>query len=662
MNPATRIVRLPDADLATIHFIHGLNDPVGGRVVARIRGHLKRRDRYPLARSLREPVGIREDVTGARRPVEEHWLHLRAWYRVRGVRELIVSGADILPAPLLAELLDFTSELDIATWLLCEEGPGHEWLTVVDGHGGTDEDAEPFLDRFGWPELPVPARYDTAHPRLPDALVLPGTAFVTFRDDLHTHLDSSLAARVDAVWRDAFHDARQFGDRDDLDREQVAAYLFARLQRCVGRAEKIVTLRAAEAGLFTRGWVVGLPRAVALGRCDVLPTTAERSPAGWALLFAYGQPFRAAACALYAAQVPLAVQAELRLGGIAEDGSTATLPDGTDVAIEPGAQVFLAAQRRVRELCGAKGSAKLFAWERDGDPIPVPVLRTAVEAPGAEVGFPLVQQSAAAASERTFGLPAHLVRLRGRISTTALPVAPDDRATPPAPQARNTPAPRLHARVLDGTQIRRRRQERGLSLHDLAAEVGVRTAAIELIEREDAGGDLRVHQLHRLAGLLDADLGALAATDDEANTSDDAALLGMLLFHARSMVTLETLAATLGWTLDRLDTVIATLAAELRPAGLHAHRVGGKVGIQPTDVPVADEQLRELTKNHRARHTFQWSDAKALYAALDPDAGYHGKPYTRALAVQRLRNAGILTADEPPQVPASVRFSLGLMS
>ena len=199
-----------------------------------------------------------------------------------------------------------------------------------------------------------------------------------------------------------------------------------------------------------------------------------------------------------------------------------------------------------------------------------------------------------------------------------------------------------------------------MSASDLASEVGLRPSAITLIESEDAGGELRVAQLAKLAGVLEADLGELFVNDRRQAPADDVATLGAWLFHGRSMVNLELLAEQLGWTLDRLDDAILTLDTKLRPAGLNAHRVGGKVSIQANEFHISPTELEELLKRHRARHGFQWSDAKALFCALVPSVGYRGKPHTQTLAVQRLRNAGILTVDEPARPTEATRFGLGL--
>ena len=655
---AVHIVRLLDVDLPTIRYIHALNDPHGGRVVVRIRGHLKRRDQYPLMRALRSPLGIRDDVTGGRARASQDELHLRAWYRARGIREMIVSNAPGLPAPLLTTLLQIATDCGLDVWLLCEEAVSREWREAAAAHDTDDVPLDDFLDRFGWPELPPPTLLEGPKARLPADLELPATGFATFRTDVHAHLHPDVAAAVDELWREAFLQAREFGDQDELTVEQVASHLADTLGRCVGRAAMVTTVRAIEAGLFTCGWVLGVPAAV-LGKLDLLPTRAERSPAGWARLFAYGQPFRGAACALYAAQVPLSLQVRLRVGDVAPDGSTATLPDGTLVEIEPGARVFLAAQVQARLLRRASASKRLFVWEDDLAPMQVSTLRTAIELPGAEVGFPLVNQIVATDSNRAFTIPAHLLRLHGRIASTRLPAELNGTGLPaaaPPPPAEH----RLSSRVLDGAQVRRRRQERAMSASDLASEVGLRPSAITLIESEDAGGELRVAQLAKLAGVLEADLGELFVNDQRQAPADDVATLGAWLFHGRSMVNLELLAEQLGWTLDRLDDAILTLDTKLRPAGLNAHRVGGKVSIQANEFHISPTELEELLKRHRARHGFQWSDAKALFCALVPSVGYHGKPHTQTLAVQRLRNAGILTVDEPARPTGSTRFALGL--
>lgn len=654
---AVSVVRLMDVDVETARYVHALNDPHGGRIVVRIQGHLKRGAKYPLLRSMRQPLGIRTDVTGGRGTFAQDALHLRAWYRARRIREMVVSNAHGLPAPLLTTLLNTAADADMAVWLLCEEGTPREWREAVAEHAPRDVPMDEFLARYGWPDLPAPTQPAGATIRLPDQLEVPGTGFATFRADVHTHLHEDLADAVDVVWRDAFTRAREFADRDELTPDEVAAHLAAELGGCVGRTEMLTTVRAIEAGLFTCGWVLGVPSAV-LGKIAMLPTRAERSPAAWARLFAYGQPFRGAACALYAAQAPLSIQQELRIEDVEPDGSAVRLPDGSHVPIEPGAQVFLAAQVQARLLRGASPSKRLFVWESDLAPMSVSTLQTAVEMPGVEVGFPLVHQITATDSDRAFTIPAHLLRLHGRIAAgVRLPI--DLTATPPAAPRGTSTTGRLTDRVLDGAQIRRRRQERHLSASDLAAEVGLRASAITLIETEDAGGELRVHQLTKLAETLDADLGELFITDDRQAPSADVKMLGSWLFSARSMVPLELLAEELGWTLDRLDDAILTLALHLRPAGLTAHRVGGKVSIQVSTAHISPTELERMLRRHRARHGFQWGDAKALFCALVPKVPYRGKPHTQALAVQRLRNAGILTTDEPAQPAAATLFALG---
>lgn len=223
--------------------------------------------------------------------------------------------------------------------------------------------------------------------------------------------------------------------------------------------------------------------------------------------------------------------------------------------------------------------------------------------------------------------------------------------------------------LLNTGLVRARRLELGLSERKLAALTGLGQAVVRGIEAGTNHKDVTLGELQRLAQTLSLELAQLLpaveketpagpTTHDEALTSA-VAQMGTLLHDIDRLIPVESLAETLGHTLERTHAILDELDRYLRPVGLRLHRLGNSVKVTGTADAVVIDALRRSWRAHLGRRGLDVGQAQLLHQVR---TGRRAKALTNDQQVRtaQLTNAGILdrTGSGGATLSADVRYSL----
>ena len=183
--------------------------------------------------------------------------------------------------------------------------------------------------------------------------------------------------------------------------------------------------------------------------------------------------------------------------------------------------------------------------------------------------------------------------------------------------------------MIDPIAVRKFRHDRGLSQRRLAAAIGVDPLSVKRLEDGADSGDLPLRILDRLAATLGVPAGHLlvqAAADVQSCHDLAAQVGGALLEHHRT--TIHALATTLGADISDICQAVASLDAQLRPAGMSLARHADEVWLGPLtptrqttapERPLSTSQARLLRRIHRGedvRRQLSKPDRELILPAL----------------------------------------------
>ena len=295
------------------------------------------------ASDLLAALGAREDIRSSARGRLDDDAHAVIWLAAHRTRTVVCASPQPLKTATLEHLAGLCAAAGNDLRLACDTGHARRTTDRLGAVGATSvgwDDAVAALP----PAAPHPAEPDPPDPAEWDGrTALPRTDFTAFRDDCRRLLPPDQHAAVDALYAAT---ARRVRD-DPADPGEVAVYssLGRDLDACATLDEALTVLRATQAGLFARGWLLTADTDKTIsGLCDEdrpLPLT----PAQWRSLRAYRLPARAAACALNAAGLSTAQIEHAHVVDAADDGPIADA--------SPHAMPYLRAQRLLRLSEGA---------------------------------------------------------------------------------------------------------------------------------------------------------------------------------------------------------------------------------------------------------------------------------------------------------------------
>ena len=207
---------------------------------------------YGLTQDLLGGFGVRNDIAGAGRRVNEDLLHIRARFRAYGTRMVVVRHADMLHPQGNTDILDLLAEtcaqeeVDLA--LTCDDTGGMRLAEWVDAKGGSiHQTADALLSRMPGTSAgsTCTSASGAAFPRS-----VPKGDFYAFRARARELLPAEQFAAVDSCYlrvaREVFADP--FGSP-----EEAAKRLVPMCHHTDNPAEVITILRAAQAAMFRRG-------------------------------------------------------------------------------------------------------------------------------------------------------------------------------------------------------------------------------------------------------------------------------------------------------------------------------------------------------------------------------------------------------------------------
>lgn len=154
----------------------------------------------------------------------------------------------------------------------------------------------------------------------------------------------------------------------------------------------VAYVRGVQAAAFRAGWLLNAEPTQLILTADSAASAAVTCPETWLRLRAYREPYRAAVCALAAAELGVEDMLELRLCDVEPDGS-AVAHAGARVELPAGSHPFMRAQLEVRHLEGAGLAEGLFV-EAGGTPTRPRRLALALRSALVELGVAILSQQA----------------------------------------------------------------------------------------------------------------------------------------------------------------------------------------------------------------------------------------------------------------------------
>lgn len=205
---------------------------------------------YGLVQDLLGAYGVRSDILGAGRNVEESLLHIRARMRTYGTRLLVVRLAENLIPHGVTTLPDLLADLceaegvDLA--LTCDDVTGEKLAGWVETRSGLVDENDERLLALMPPQTPPASPVDSVD-RFPRSV--PKGDFYIFRARAREVLTTEAFEAVDACYRRV---ARTVYDTPFTSADDAAARLRDLVASTDNPAEAITVLRAAQAAMFRR--------------------------------------------------------------------------------------------------------------------------------------------------------------------------------------------------------------------------------------------------------------------------------------------------------------------------------------------------------------------------------------------------------------------------
>lgn len=373
------------SDTAHARWISGLGDVADGVVVVQARPGT-RRDGW-LAADVLAAMGKRRDVTGKGRNHDQDWALASIWLTAHSVGDIIVTDLANLPDDVAEALLRLAAGAGATLWLVADHAID-EPLAQLLAQWPVTAVARPAFDAH-WQErttdrgeTPTSAAGDGWPDAVPDA------DFPVFRAEARRLLTADEFAAVDAAYTQAHAATGLWLASADVTEQTVAEHLRDLLTGCTTSAQMTTSLRAAQVAAFTAGWYVQADLLRLLAAGDATVAAAGGDPATWRKLRAYRDPHRGAICALTAAGLDIAGQQQLRIGDVADDG-TSVHTSGRAVVVRPDAAVYLRAAVQRRRSEGASDDETLLTIAT-GTPMRAKGIADVIAAAMRELGVALV--------------------------------------------------------------------------------------------------------------------------------------------------------------------------------------------------------------------------------------------------------------------------------
>lgn len=620
-----------------VRFLTSLNDPDRGVVSIRIRPGTRRLGW--IIRDILAALGKRHDVTGKGRNDQTHTYHAETWLAAHRIRHLVAAGVETLTTDLAEQLVTLTAGAGIHLWAVTEHTLPAALVDVLTRWPTRPLHQHDFDNRWRHHQETTP-RPHQAGEEWP--MHVPDSDFPTFLADTRRLLPPDHATTVEHHYTTTVSAALGELDRATRpDEETITRIVRRHLADSPTVPAAVTTLRAVQTACFHRGWHLQVDVATLLARGDTHLHAAAHHPDTWRRLRAYHQPYRGAVCAAVAAGLDLDGASRLTIADIDPDGRHITSPDGQILAVPTGADLYLRALHTQRTLDGAPPDAPFLADHTD-----TPI--------GPRNPHPRHRRRRHRSRRRPPLHPHH-----------PTPRRPQTVAQPPRHQ-HPTPPPATMS-LLDRDLIRRRRRGLHLSQRALAKHLGVSPVVVAALEEGTNHPHLSLDLFHRLADTLAVDPHQLlhhhpkaepAETGDEAEDVERlAADLGAMLTTLGVLTSVDALADATGQPLPAVEAALHQLDAALRPAGLHLHRHGRDVAIRPT-ANLDPQHLQRLYRRHHARRGLNHTEARILHQALTGTLDETRLSNPETVALNRLRNAGLVTEESQPQLSVEVAASL----
>lgn len=338
------LVTEPPADaVPSAHFVHRF-DPSRGSVLIR----LSPTDRTvgAAALTLLQALGKNLLITGALAVRnEEHRLYTPVWLEAMDIQTVVVAHAHTLRGDVLRHLRSLMPSSVQNLVLIAEPGRTQRVLSTLSRY----PDAHPVV---------VPWSQVTAeHPKVvppptvtEDAYTLehlPHVDFLLFRDASRRLNTAERFAAIDADYVRVYRD----GHEVDPDLRAILDHLVQVSASAYTTAPLLVAVRATQAALFKRGWLLRAHPDKLLGTLSSvrLPRPTDVT---WRDLRAYIRPERPATCALHLLGVPATELMTVTLDDVSTTLATGTLKGAPVPSL---AQPLLRAQLLRRQTEGATG-------------------------------------------------------------------------------------------------------------------------------------------------------------------------------------------------------------------------------------------------------------------------------------------------------------------
>jgi transcriptional regulator with XRE-family HTH domain len=209
--------------------------------------------------------------------------------------------------------------------------------------------------------------------------------------------------------------------------------------------------------------------------------------------------------------------------------------------------------------------------------------------------------------------------------------------------------------------LRARRLELGLTSRAVARHTKVSQTLIRRLETTGDASVLQLATLNTILEVLGLDLvDALEPSEPVRAPRGTAELIGALLQQRNAGIAPADISITLGLTLDEVNTGVAALDEQLRPAGLRVHHASSGICI----VPAVDPEAGSGTTTERLRHLARItsSDMALIHRIIcgRVPANTVASTNNGAVSLHRLEGAGLVhVVDNELRLTDVVAASLG---
>ena len=281
------------------------------------------------------------------------------WLASGEVDDLVVAGANLLPARALVELCTLTSSLGVRTWLLYDQETCDEREEVELGLGLTGIALTDFLERrrdAGEVQNEAP---DKPFPAVPDV------HFLGFLDTARSVVRAEDFHLVFECYRHGREQMRSRLQTEAVIDEKLLAQYLHEITAATNDLNEIAALvKGAQAAAFLEGWHARVDINRWAQRGMVAGLSMQLDESAWAKLARLHLPCEAAACVLSTLGLSADVVPDVTASQVADDGSTIDWGEEGIVVPMPATRL-LVAQHIFRGLMGTNGDRFLVRGPKE---------------------------------------------------------------------------------------------------------------------------------------------------------------------------------------------------------------------------------------------------------------------------------------------------------